>query len=541
MSEPEPAPDMPEDAIEDAASDGASVLDARVVDPLSLRPYYKKRKFIIFAWTLVIFNLIFVALIGAFSGLVGWDYKMLQRIQDLTGINFQSPWAWAGLIAASALLGFFGWACYTYYTFRKAKTAAAEGRGRAGRPMARPGAARRPRSRGAGPASSQAPGRPRVVIAVDSFKGTLTSRQAGEAIAAGLAEKDAGLELVVVPVSDGGEGLVEALAAADPDPVRHSVTAEGPLEGPKVEAGYAVIDAGRTAVIEMAASSGLTQVPEAERRPLEASTWGVGTQIRDALDQGVKKIVLGLGGSATVDGGVGMAQALGGRFLDADGGEIGRGGGALAALARIDLSGLDPRLAEVEIVAAADVTTTLLGEAGAVLYAPQKGATPEQVDLLARNLARLAETIERELQVKVAEMEGAGAAGGMGAGAAAFLGARLRPGAAVVIKAVGLAKRIRGAALVITGEGRLDATTLEGKLPMVIARLARTAGVPAAAFCGELDMGERLPELAAGGIRKIYSLVRGEVGPEEACARAAELLQARAGEVFPKLKEAFRS
>ncbi|OTA40440.1 MAG: glycerate kinase, partial [Symbiobacterium thermophilum] len=251
----------------------------------------------------------------------------------------------------------------------------------------------------------------------------------------------------------------------------------GPL-GEPVRAAFGLLGDGDTAVIEMAAASGLLLVPPERRDPKVTTTYGTGELIRAALDRGVRRILVGIGGSATNDGGVGMAQALGGRFLKADGSPVDRGGAALLELERIDLSGLDPRLKGVELMVACDVDNPLTGPRGAAaVYGPQKGATAEDVALLDRALTRLADVMVRDLGRDVRNLPGAGAAGGLGAGLMGFLGARLRPGIDVVMEVTGLRRQLQGAALLLTGEGRTDGQTLAGKVPLGLARAAAPCGV----------------------------------------------------------------
>ncbi|MCW8130280.1 MAG: glycerate kinase [Planctomycetota bacterium] len=338
---------------------------------------------------------------------------------------------------------------------------------------------------------------PRAVVACASFKGTLSSLQAGRAVAKGL--RALGIASDVVALADGGEGLVEALARAVPGAKLYSARCRGPL-GEKRSARWALLPKGPgrrvpTAVLEMAASSGLPLVPEARRDPLVTTTWGVGDQIRAALDRGAGAILLGIGGSATNDAGAGMAQALGARLLDVQGHELPPGGGALRALAKIDLAGIDRRLRKVAVTVACDVENPLCGPRGAsAVYGPQKGATPAKVKLLDAALARFARVVRRDLRKQVRNVPGAGAAGGLGAGSLAFLNARLTPGIELVLEAVGFDARIRGATFAVTGEGKLDRQTLMGKAPAGVARRARASGVPCVAVGGGIEAGA-LPAL----------------------------------------------
>lgn len=330
---------------------------------------------------------------------------------------------------------------------------------------------------------------PFVLAACASFKGTLSSLHAGRALARGL--RRAGCRADCVALADGGEGLVEALARAVPGARTVSVSCRGP-RGERRRAKIALLPArGRgkpAAVLEMAASSGLPLVPASKRDPLRATTLGVGDQIRAALDLGAGSILLGLGGSATNDGGAGMAQALGARLLDANGRELPPGGAALADLARIDAHGLDRRLRRVTVTVACDVTNPLCGPRGAsAVFGPQKGATRADVRRLDAALANYAHVLKHDLKSDVARKPGAGAAGGLGAGCVAFLNAKLQPGIALVLEALDFERRVRGAALVVTGEGRLDRQTLMGKAPAGVAACARRAGVRCVCIGGGIE------------------------------------------------------
>jgi glycerate kinase len=340
----------------------------------------------------------------------------------------------------------------------------------------------------------------KVVVAPNEFKGSLTASQAAAAIARGVREVFPDAEIAEVPVADGGEGTVEALVSAHHGAFR-TVEVEGPLGDP-AKATYGLIDDGRTAVVEMASASGLTLIPQALRNPLKTSTYGFGQLLEAARGEGVGEVIAGIGGSATNDGGAGMAQALGYRLLDSDGRNLPHGGEALLRLERIDPSGLDPRWRSVKVMVASDVTNPLTGPTGAsAVYGPQKGADEEMVRLLDRSLARLAAVIERDLGKRVAGIPGAGAAGGTGAGLMAFLDASLVPGAPLVVNASGFDLAIRGANLVITGEGRVDSQTAYGKAPGEVARRARAAGIPTLLIAGSKGPGwESLKELGVGAI-----------------------------------------
>ncbi|MEV8631765.1 glycerate kinase [Streptosporangium sp. NPDC051023] len=368
-----------------------------------------------------------------------------------------------------------------------------------------------------------------VVIAPDKFKGSLTAAEVAAHVARGLGP---GVATVELPVADGGDGTVEAAVAAGLTRVEADVT--GPAGNP-VRAAYAWRDAGAgehgpTAVVELAEASGLRRLPAdgeggAGLAPLTATTYGTGELIADAIRRGARRIVLGLGGSASTDGGTGMMRALGVRFLDADGQELPDGGAALRGLEKIDKSGL-AAVGDVEFVVAGDVDNPLLGPYGAAaVYGPQKGASPEDVELLERALARLAAVaahthgllgaIEHDGVVRpmgVAAQPGAGAAGGTGFAALAFLRADFRPGIEYMLDLLGFHERIEGARLVITGEGALDEQTLRGKAPAGVAAAAAKAGVPVVAVCGLRALGEE--ELAAAGITAAYALT--DIEPDRA-------------------------
>jgi len=326
----------------------------------------------------------------------------------------------------------------------------------------------------------------KIVVAPQEFKGSLTAVEAAQAMAEGLRRALPDVTLELVPMADGGPGTVEAVVAVAENGRQMTAAAHDALGRP-LEAAWGIIDDG-TAVIEMAAASGLILLTEDERDPRIASTYGTGELVRAALDAGCSRIIVGIGGSSTNDGGAGMAQALGARLLDDAGQDLPPGGAALARLDRIDLSGLDARLGQCRVLAATDVFNRLCGPEGAsLLYGPQKGATPEVAQELDAALRRYAQVIERDLGVRVLDLAGAGAAGGLGAGLAAFLGAELVLGAQLVAEAVGLEQKLKGADLALTGEGRLDAQTSFGKAPWEVARLAKGCGLPVIAIAGSLE------------------------------------------------------
>jgi glycerate 2-kinase len=361
--------------------------------------------------------------------------------------------------------------------------------------------------------------RMRVVVAPDKFEGSLTAEQAARAIEAGLRRARGDAEVVLLPVGDGGAGTLAALIAAGFE--RVPVRATGPT-GEPVDAAVAL--RGDRAFVEMAEASGLRRLPGGRRAPLEATTYGTGELIRAALDLGARELVLGIGGSATTDGGAGMASALGARFLDQEGRPLPPGGAALLRLARIDTSGLDPRLRQARFTVAADVDNPLVGpEGAAAVYGPQKGASPEDVLLLDSALRRYARVLHSDLGLDLAAAPGAGAAGGLGAGAIAFLGATLRSGIELVLELVGFDAAVAGADLVITGEGKVDFQSLRGKAPFGVARAAADHGVPVVALAGVVEVAER--ELRAAGIEEAHALSELEPDVERSIAEAAPLLE----------------
>lgn len=367
----------------------------------------------------------------------------------------------------------------------------------------------------------------KLVIAPDSFKESLSARAVAEAIAAGWARVYPDAELLLCPMADGGEGTVDALLSATGGKLQQT-RVSGPLGDP-VEAHWGLLPDAQ-AIIEMAEASGLHRVEPARRDVLAASSHGTGELIRAALDAGVRRIVLGLGGSATNDGGAGLLAALGVRFLDREGQELPLGGAALARLSQIDLTGLDTRLAQIEVMVAADVDNPLCGPRGAsAVFGPQKGASPEQVAQLDEALAHYADVMAATLGEDLRDFPGVGAAGGLGFAARAVLRAGFRPGVELVAELSGLVQAMQGADLVITGEGRLDGQSLHGKTPVGVARLARTAGVPVIALAGSL--GEGYQRLYAEGIGAAFSLAPGPLSLEQAMAEAGPQLSARAADL----------
>ena len=345
----------------------------------------------------------------------------------------------------------------------------------------------------------------KIVIAPDSFKESLTALEVAEAIEAGLKKVLPDAEYVKVPMADGGEGTVQSLVDATEGRL---ISAEvcAPL-GNKVKAEFGLSGDGRTAIIEMAAASGLHLVPPEARNPLRTTSYGTGELILAALAEGVEKIIVGIGGSATNDGGAGMLQALGALLLDAQHQPIGAGGGCLQDLAAIDLSGLDKRLAGVEIVVACDVDNPMCGEKGAsAVFGPQKGATPEMVQALDSGLLHFAAIAARDLGLDIQSPAGAGAAGGMGGGVLLLPDARLQAGVQIVMEAVKLAEKVQDADLVITGEGRMDAQSVHGKTPIGVAHTAKAFGKPVIAIVGCLR--EDYEVVYAQGIDAVFPIIR---------------------------------
>lgn len=365
----------------------------------------------------------------------------------------------------------------------------------------------------------------KIIIAPDSFKDSLSAEGVAAAIAEGLARVWPEAQLVLCPMADGGEGTVESVLAACEGELR-TTAVQGPL-GTSVEAHWGWLAASHTAIIEMAEASGLQLVPVGQRDACTSSTFGTGELILAALDAGAQRIILAIGGSATNDGGAGALQALGLKLLDDQGQTLARGGLALDALARIDLEGLDPRLALVRFEIAADVNNPLCGEHGAsAIFGPQKGASPQQVQQLDRALGHFADHCAQVLPRDVRDEPGSGAAGGLGFAAKAFLGAQFRPGVEVVAELVGLEQAVRGADLVITGEGRFDAQTLRGKTPFGVARVARQHGVPVVVLAGTLGQGYE--QMYQHGVEAAFALASGPMTLEQACAEAPRLLSERA-------------
>ena len=366
---------------------------------------------------------------------------------------------------------------------------------------------------------------PRVVVAPDKFKGSLTAAEVAAAVGEGLSGARPGLEVRPLPVADGGEGTLAAAQAAGFTLV--PVEVRGPT-GVPVTTAFASRDG--TAVVEMADACGLARLPGGRPAPLAASSHGLGDVIVAALDVGADRLVVGIGGSASTDGGAGLVAALGGRLLDTDGADLRPGGASLARLAHLDLDRLHPRLSEVELLVACDVDNPLTGRTGAAaVYGPQKGATPADVELLDEALTRWADEVAAHTGHDRRDEPGAGAAGGVGFAAVALLGATLRPGIELMLDLVGFGDALTGADLVVTGEGSLDTQSLHGKAPVGVAAAARAAGVRTVAVCGRLDVAPT--ELRAAGIAAAYALTELEPDPDICMRDAAPLLRRLAARV----------
>ena len=373
----------------------------------------------------------------------------------------------------------------------------------------------------------------RIIVAPDSFKGSVSALGVAEAMERGIHAVFPAADVIKVPIADGGEGTVEALVAATAGRLMHT-TVHGPM-GLPLSAHWGVSGDGLTAFIEMASASGLPLVPKELRDPRIASTFGTGELMKAALDAGLRRLVVGIGGSATNDGGSGMARALGVRFLDAGGRDLPEGGAALARLARIDLSGLDPRLAEASILVACDVDNPLCGPRGAsAVYGPQKGATPQVVAELDGALAVMAAVATSATGRDIALSPGAGAAGGLGAGLLFFTPASLRPGVSIVLETTGFEALIQGVDLVITGEGRTDFQTAMGKAPVGVAEVARRHGVPVICLSGGL--GDGADDVLDHGIDALVSTVPQPMTLEACMSQGAALVEAAAARVCRLLK-----
>ena len=365
----------------------------------------------------------------------------------------------------------------------------------------------------------------RVVLAPDKFKGSLTAAEVAKALAAGMQDVLPGLETIMLPVADGGDGTVAAALSAGFAKI--IVDAVGPT-GEPVQAPYALD--GDRAVVELAAVVGLSMLPGGRLEPLRSSTYGLGLVVADAIRRGATTIVLGLGGSASSDGGAGMAQALGARLLGANGNELPPEGGALADLAHLDLAPLRAALDGVTIIVASDVDNPLLGLRGAAaVFGPQKGAAPQQVEALERGLRHWSQLVSNATGRDDAQRAGAGAAGGTGFAALALLNAEIKPGIELILDLIDFDRRIAGADLVVTGEGSLDEQSLAGKAPVGVARAAARAGIPVVAVAGRLQLS--VTRLREAGISGGYALTALEPDVDRCIANAGPLLRRLGGQI----------
>lgn len=368
-----------------------------------------------------------------------------------------------------------------------------------------------------------------ILLAPDSFKESMTAKEACEAMERGIKKANSNITCVHVPMADGGEGTMQSLVDATNGKV-YSLKVVGPL-GDEVEAEYGILGDGEIGILEMASASGIQLVPVEKRNPLITTTYGTGQLIKACLDQGVKKLLIGIGGSATNDGGAGVIQALGGRLLDKQGNELGFGGGELEKLNSIDLSKFDARLEKVKVEVACDVANPLCGQKGASnIYGPQKGATPVMIKILDNNLKHYADIIKQQLEKDVLNEPGAGAAGGLGAGLMAFLDGKLKKGIEMVIQYAELEEKVKTVDMVWTGEGSIDFQTQYGKTPLGVATIAKKYNKPVIALAGRV--GEGIDILYEQGIDSIFGIMKGVTSIEEALANGKENVERTAENII---------
>jgi len=362
----------------------------------------------------------------------------------------------------------------------------------------------------------------KILVAPDSFKESVSAIQVAEAISMGVLKIIPNAEIIKTPISDGGEGLLDALVN-DKNGKIITVKVYDPLYR-SIAAEYGILNEGTTAVIEMAKASGLELLKEQEKNPYNTSSYGTGQLILDALDRGCQKIIIGIGGSATNDGGMGMVKALGGKFINNEGVELTEGGGALGELSSINLTNFDKRISNCKIIVACDVTNKLTGENGAsFVYGAQKGGSKEQLEFLDKNLEHYAAIIRNHLGIEIENINGAGAGGGMGAGLMAFLNAELKSGIDLILETLEIKKHIKNIDLIITGEGKIDKQTLQGKTILGIAALAKEYHVPVIAITGKI--GDNIDEIYKLGITSIFSIVNKPMKLEEAINDVEYLIQ----------------
>lgn len=368
----------------------------------------------------------------------------------------------------------------------------------------------------------------KIIIAPDSFKGSLSAIEVANAIDRGIKKAFAEAETVLLPVGDGGEGTMETLVAATGGEIR-KVLVTGPLSN-KVEAAYGILGDGETCVIEMATASGLHLVPEENLFPLRATTFGTGELIRQALDDGFSSFIIGLGGSATNDGGSGMLQALGLQILDSQGNEVGHGGGELNKVSKLDFTAFDKRINKSRFIIASDVQNPMLGPDGAsYTFGPQKGAAADEVELLDQNLTNWADKIFEATGIELHNLSGAGAAGGIGGAFQAFFPVEMKRGVDVVLDYINLDEELENADLVITGEGQVDNQTTFGKTPLGVSQRAQSKEVPTIIIAG--SVGKGIEVLHEFGVISIHSIINKPMSLKEAIEKAGELLEANAEQV----------
>ncbi|OAA87606.1 glycerate kinase family protein [Clostridium ljungdahlii] len=361
-----------------------------------------------------------------------------------------------------------------------------------------------------------------ILLAPDSFKESMTAKEACEAMEKGIKKVNKNIKCIQVPMADGGEGTMQSLVDATGGDI-YKLKVIGPL-GDEVEAEYGILGDGETGIIEMASASGIGLVPKEKRNPLITTTYGTGQLIRDCLNHNIKKLLVGIGGSSTNDGGVGAIQALGGKFTNRDGKEIGFGGGELGKIEKIDLTNFDVRLKDVKLEVACDVTNPLCGKEGASnVFGPQKGATPEMIKVLDDNLKHYAKIIKEQINVDVLNIPGAGAAGGLGAGLMVFLKGELKNGIDIVIEYSKLEEKIKQADIVFTGEGSIDFQTQYGKTPIGVAMIAKKYNKPVVALAGSVENG--IDVLYEKGIDSIFSIVRGVTTLDCALKKGSENIE----------------
>ncbi|MBZ0281885.1 MAG: glycerate kinase [Anaerolineae bacterium] len=364
----------------------------------------------------------------------------------------------------------------------------------------------------------------KIIIAPGAFKGSLSARKAAEAIARGLRRSRLEAEVVLLPIADGGDGTLDAFLANDGRRIQELVL--DPLERPVLSA-YGMLPDGKTAVIEMALASGLAMLRPGELNPLVTTTYGTGTLLKGAIEAGAKRIIIGMGGSATVDGGAGAAQALGIRLLNAYGQDVPLGGGNLSAIHTLDTSGLDPRWREVEVIIASDVINPAVGQDGAAaVFGPQKGAGPHEVRVLEAGLRHFFTKVREQVGVDVLETPGGGAAGALAGGLMAFLGGKIQSGADLVLDYNGFDEQLQNADLVITGEGQMDSQTVYGKGPIGAAQRAAKLGIPTVAIVGGLNVDDTV--LHDAGIAAVLPIIPRPMSLNDAMQNAAELIEGTA-------------